>query len=241
MSKNAGIAEKKVGHEFSMAIRRPPPKALVSQAINIEAKPRGEAIRYAVGLIDAVHSDGKLPKIFASTDETLTDHGYYERQPDDSPWQIVLSPTGRHPELTCLHEIGHFLDHQALGRAGQWGSVSSRSLSGWRQAVEQTQAVQDLRSRKQGPLPVTLASGVSLQVFVEQRVLDYALRPAELFARSYAQYIARASQDKVLLVQIAGELDTLEWQVYPLQWQDKDFTRIYDQLELLLKQKGWRP
>lgn len=225
-----------------MATRTPglPAKALVSQAIAIEAKPRGEAIRYAVGLIDGVHSDGNLPKIFASTDESLTDHGYYQRQPDDSPWQIVVSPNGRHPELTCVHEIGHFLDHQALGRAGQWASVSSCSLSGWRKAVEQTQAVQDLRGRQQGPLPVTLPSGVSLRVFVEQRVLDYALGPLELFARSYAQYITRASQDKVLLVQMAGEIDTLEWQVYPLQWQDEDFAPIYDQLELLLRKKGWR-
>ena len=226
---------------MSKRVSRPPTKALVSQAIAIEAKPRGEVIRYAVDLIDSVHSDGKLPKIFASTDEKLTDHGYYERQPDDSPWQIVISPNGRHPELTCVHEIGHFLDHLALGRAGHWASISSRSLSGWREAVEQTQAVQELRGRKQGPLPVTLPSGVSLQVFVEQRVLDYALGPLELFARSYAQYITRASQDKVLLVQMAAEIDTLEWQVYPLQWQDKDFTPIYDQLELLLRKKGWRP
>ena len=121
---------------MSKRVPGPPTKALVSQAIAIEAKPRGEAIRYAVGLIDGVHSDGKLPKIFASTDETLTDHGYYERQPDDSPWQIVVSPNGRHPELTCIHEIGHFLDHQALGRAGHWTSISSRGLSGWRKAVE---------------------------------------------------------------------------------------------------------
>jgi len=221
-------------------ILRPKANALVSQAVAIEARPRGAAIRYALGLIDRVHSDGKLPKIFASTDEALSDHGYYERLPNNTPSQIVINPNGRHPELTCIHEIGHFLDHQALGTAGDWASLGSR-LSGWRKAVEQTQAVQDLRSRRQGPLPVSLPNGVVLQVFVEQRVLDYALKPIELFARSYAQYITRASQDKVLLVQMAGEINTLEWQVYPLQWQDQDFAPIYDQLELLLRQKGWRP
>ena len=224
-----------------MAARTPRLRALlVSQSVAIEAKPHGAAIRYALGLIDRVHSDGKLPKIFASTNEALSDHGYYERLPNNTPSQIVVNPNGRHPELTCIHEIGHFLDHQALGTAGDWASLSSRSLSGWRKAVEQTQAVQDLRSRRQGPFSATLPSGVTLQVFVEQRILDYALKPIELFARSYAQYITRASQDKVLLVQMAGEINTLEWQVYPLQWQDEDFTPIYDQFERLLKQKGWR-
>ncbi len=69
--------------------------------------------------------------------------------------------------------------------------------------------------------------------------VEYLLRPRELFARSYAQYIAKVSRDSKL----GRELDSVRrnsppW--YPEQWDDSDFEEVGREFDSLMETLGWR-
>jgi hypothetical protein len=71
-------------------------------------------------------------------------------------------------------------------------------------------------------------------------VVEYLLRPEEMFARAYAQYIARRSGQRELLAELAGERAALlSGRVYHTQWADEDFATILETFDRLLAEKGW--
>lgn len=191
-------------------------------------------------MIDKVHSDGKLPRIQANTNATLNVNGEFSIDENNRPVRIVINPNGPYPELTCLHEIGHFIDHQAIDQVGFMASGASPLLQGWWDAITRSEAIRTLARRQLETLAVvTLANGVSVRLFVEKELVEYLLRPDEIFARSYAQFIATMSKDQILSSQLANVLSSQEWKVYPTQWKEDDFLPILESLRHLFRQKGW--
>jgi hypothetical protein len=65
------------------------------------------------------------------------------------------------------------------------------------------------------------------------------LQPRELFARSYAQFVASSSRDALMNQQLADVISAVEWQAYPAQWEEADFAPIMEALRHVFQDKGW--
>ncbi|HLP01682.1 MAG TPA: hypothetical protein VK163_06625 [Opitutaceae bacterium] len=163
-----------------------------------------------------MHGDGDLPKLPIYAKAGRGNLGEYVHRGSE-PLQIGIAPSGSWPALTTAHELGHFLDHQVLGRAGQFASANSPALAAFRDAVEASAAVQAIRE-----LPETVRA--------------YFLKPHELWARAYAQYIATRSGNAML----AGQLDKVRGGMQPWrQWSDADFKPIAEAIDAFFREKGW--
>ena len=81
---------------------------------------------------------------------------------------------------------------------------------------------------------------VTNQYPLDRRYVGYLLRDTEMFARSYAQYIATKSQDVAML----AELDEIRTPrsaqfSYPTQWQNDDFEPIAQAFDEMFKELEW--
>ena len=194
----------------------------VSDALKIQTTGDHRAImRHALMMIDKVHSDGVLPEIPVNNRPGKDNLGAFwrTRGTPSEPQRIAVNPNGPWPHLTLCHEVGHFLDLAALGN-GQMASETEASLHPWLNAVGKSDAAMKIFNH-----PTMTA---------DRR--KYWLSPRELWARSYAQFIAMKSKDPVLLSELnAARSSTQSWR----QWTDQDFRPIMKAIEKLFKQKGW--
>ena len=74
---------------------------------------------------------------------------------------------------------------------------------------------------------------------VDQRYTSYLLNPKELWARSYAQYIAKKSGNATMLAQLDSVRNSDPF-YGSRQWQDADFEAIASAIDALFKDKGWQ-
>lgn len=199
-------------------IPAPTRTAPVSAAIEIRTtgahKPQ---IENALAAIDRVHDDGDLPPlpVIGQSGNAL---GIYQFNRQGGAVQIGI---GNYPQkwpgLTTAHEIGHFLDHQVLGARGSFASVDDPALAAFRSAVLASRSVLELQRL-----------GIGLRS-------DF-LEPYELWARAYAQYIAKKSGDPLLLAQLDKiRTGDQSWR----QWSDDDFAPIEAAIDDLFRAKGW--
>lgn len=156
---------------------------------------------------------------------------------------ILLDSAGKRRPWTLIHEIGHFLDHQALGERGRFASWSDEGLATWRDAVDGSRAIELLQE-------ILADGGVTIfedvlerriagsQAFIEQQLLY-----PEVWARSYVQYIAVRSGDPILLSHLAAQLRTSAGggdAPYTLQWETDDFLPVLSAIDQVFQGKGWR-
>lgn len=207
---------------------RSAPGAPVSSALRIEA--HRDVAGHALNVIDSVHGDGSLPRIpIRNAPSSAGYFGAYQYTHDDEAVNILVRAGGDHKELTLVHEIGHFLDHQGAPGKG-FSSVHSELFAEWRQAVDETSTIQTLRRLRSDPLQVA-----------HRGYLDYLLGYEEIWARSYAQWIARRSRDQTLIRQVADMLARdRQSQVGGFrQWTDDDFPSAARAIENLMRKLGW--
>jgi hypothetical protein len=77
---------------------------------------------------------------------------------------------------------------------------------------------------------------------VDRRHTDYLLKPEELWARSYAQYIAERSADSDMLAALdLLRPPALTGQLYSSQWETTDFAPVAAAIDTLFKGLGWIP
>jgi hypothetical protein len=196
-------------------------KTAVSAALKVTTKAAHVAdITATIATIDKVHDDGTLPKITVDAAAGRGANGTFFAGQDrigvsaDSPW----------PRMTAAHEIGHLLDYQALGEAGAFASKSDPAFAEWRAAVDATAAIKAIDKGIVDGKPIYNAA--------------YYLKPLEIWARSYAQYIATRSGDAEMLKQLnlirdIPEIGTL------IQWSDADFAPVATAIDKLFRAKGW--
>ncbi len=201
------------------------------------------AIRAAVSAVDGVHNVRRLAfTVPVVGDAAMLEGGKYRwDMVTGKPIDIRLNPRGDHPELTAVLEIGHLLDHQAIGVAGEFASIAHPRLAGWRKAVDSTRVVRRLEDlRDAGSIPYHFADGVVRQVKVE-RIAGYMLEQPELFSRSYAQFISTSSGDVRIRSQIEGFLRPENpSSVVPCFWEEGDFDHVSKALESLIIGLGWK-
>ena len=201
----------------------------VSRALLMPSGRTGAAkeLREALAAIDSVHGDGALPAIPVELSRTGRALGQYRFMPMvDRSVDIKVSRTGTHQRLTFAHEVGHFLDHKGWGGSG-FAAGSDPAAKAWRDAVINSPEVQRLAElRRTNP---------------GQKWYRYATRFDELWARSYAQWVAVRSGDQVMLDQLIKIKTDPNSEGYRLsQWGTVEFGPIAKAIDDLFAMLGWR-
>jgi len=177
-----------------------------------------------------------MPKVSITAYDKLADNqlGYYTYF-DNNPVEIGILSNGDHILNTTAHEIGHYIDHQALGK-GKWSSLMMTMDSGmgkYMTAIENSEAYKALdKAWETGKL---VLKGSSMTVGLSRETCAYYLSQQELWARAYAQYIANKSGNAAML----KELKKLQSSIIPSQWSDEDFIEIEKAIDELFKERGW--
>lgn len=176
----------------------------VSDHIRLDRTMKGaDKIEAALKALDSVHGDGVLPSIpggkpiarWARKSQAYYAHG--GGRANSLAWGPKILKNM--PNMGVFHEVGHFLDHTGLGRAGfaSDGIMSGFSTAEQRQAMADLmsafqrsrtmQALRDYESRLRGaaakPGQATLVPGTA-------KMASYLSSRRETFARAYAQYVA---------------------------------------------------
>jgi hypothetical protein len=149
----------------------------------------------------------------------------------NKPYALVLDSEEEIPHnLIAAHEIGHYIDNVLLeavspGGSTSWFSQTCPHLEGVCVKLQESWTLTQLRKMRNegGHLP--------------DKYVDYLLRPEEVFARAFAQYITVKSSDSSLSEELAPYLE--EGGALELtQWHPTDFQQIlvaFDDFFLALK------
>lgn len=139
---------------------------------------------------------------------------------------VRLDPNGSTPRLTAVHELGHYIDHQVFGTGPAMGTqlLTSPAMRTWLSTVQDSPEVRRLLAmRPTSPAAV-------------QSMVDYLTNPAELWGRSYAQWVAVRSGDRVLLDQVDYWLSSPQPWVADRQWST--FDSIADSIDAVMNERG---
>lgn len=205
----------------------------VGPHFDLSSAPFREALQATLASVDAIHGDGSLPTVPVEKVRGSATAGTFR-----PPAAVGIATSTREPRLTLLHELGHLLDWQS----GAFRSdLDDPELAGWRAAVEASTAIAHLRKMQtQKTAVVRLRTwGGPERVRIKQRWVSYLLRPTEMFARSYGQFIAERSGSAELLAELSGVRSRPIEVLYPEQWQETDFRAIAEEFVLLFRKRGW--
>lgn len=212
-------------------------QAAVSDAFTRVADP---AFDQALRNIDKVHSDGQLPETeirSAALREGV--RGVYLAE---APYHIYIStpqPGVQYsPINTVYHEVGHFVDHWGLSDGRSFASSRAAMfgegpLKGWWDATQKSTAygklMRGLERAQAIPDPVDRKDAVEY--------VEYLLKPEELWARSYNQYIATREGNRATMAQLMdGDAATRGI----IQWTTDDFQGIQTEIDKTMRSRGWR-
>src|SRR5687768_8691290 len=101
----------------------PPLGRLVSHAFAIPHGLRAPELRDVLRAVDSVHGAG-------------------------IPSGIIVNSLGKFRRLAVRPEIGHFLDHQGIGKPRRFESARRRLLRSWRGAISDGEAYLRLRAMR---------------------------------------------------------------------------------------------
>lgn len=185
--------------------------------------------RPGLAMINRVHGVDWLPLVIVSTSRlVITGHLDYV-PPGQTPDRIVLPARRGRPRLSLAHEIGHVLDLVGHGRKGESSATHAFVWDRWRTAVLATDLYRALRPFLAHDEPAVRDQAA------------YSLQLDELWARSYAQYIAIRSGDARMAVELAGFFTQQVGEVeLPRQWDEADFVPVMEAIDELFIALEWR-
>ncbi len=216
------------------AAPKPSDKAL-GETVVVERGMRHRSVRDAltdaIEVANRVHGDGVLPEVTVRVRGSLLNPaiaGGYRPTRAGSPPQLSINPNAVDARFTMLHELGHLLDNHGLHEA-----TAERPYASWGQPA--MREVMEAIRRTSGH------ARTAQRAAEEGR--DYWLRPQELFARAYAQFIAYESEDAalvdtVLAIRRGEREDVGLWR--ESQWTAMDFGPVRKALAKLFTSLGWR-
>jgi hypothetical protein len=188
--------------------------------------------------IDQVVGDGVLHKIDVRFG-LLEDEGGHFWHSGTGTSEILIDQNTKIPAMTIAHEIAHRLDVDVLGHKKTYGSErinyltkTVQIMSVWHLAIYRSNAYRSLK--------VAQTKRKKDQQY--QQDLSVLLRPRELFARSFAQYIAIRSQNPQMLSELMILLDSnnfLPNEFLQYQWEANDFEAIAKSFDQMLYNLGW--
>lgn len=203
---------------------------LISHALKLPKSGLAKtAVKTVLMEIDGLHSAVELPEIPVRNSTSLKFQGLYSYQANGGkPVDIAISKSSVSPELTAAHEIGHFIDHQALWDIGAYASVKSPRLEAWRAAIEASAATDNLKT------VLTTHGDVKTR-----KKAAYYLTAWEQWARSYAQWVATRSNNTVMIDQVKKITQASNPAYSASQWDAADFEPIAAAIDEVFKTLGW--
>ena len=184
--------------------------------------PRDRQLRALLAAIDAVHGDGALPRIpvrWGVLPRGMVAQ-YRTTRTSTEAVSLTINPNRSRWMLAAVHEIGHFLDHQGIGDDSTMASRTSPLLLPWRHAVVESHAYRTLVEDFGSP--------------------PYLTDVEELWARSYAQWIALHGGEETLRTQVVQSRGSdPRVAVHSAQWHDDDFEPIADEVTRLFRRLRW--
>jgi hypothetical protein len=200
--------------------------------LQIQPSPLSRELHHAVEVIDRLHRFPEILPVPVVLNRSRRDEGSYHcLSRPCRPVRIEISQFAVRPALTLLHEVGHLLDHMALNPLkGTFGSDYDPAFERLWECWRKSRAVRHLNAlatRKRPVVPQDI-----------RRFLLYQVRASELWARTYAQWIALRSDDLLLTSQLrsAREHDPYTQWTGQHFWEDDDFAGIMDAVDELLRQ-----
>lgn len=135
---------------------------------------------------------------------------------------------------TLTHELGHFFDFDVIGGKGFVSSVRADSpLKGIIKAARETSPIKEYTAAAtEGRFRGAILSDKGKKYF------SYMQSDDEIFARAYAQFIAKRSSNPNLKEIIRLQANSKGKNV-AFQWSDKEFQKIDAEIEKLFKKLGW--
>ena len=219
--------------------------ASLTEMLDVPDAERYASVRAVVAAAEAVMTFPDMPTISVRIVSVVNGggEGAYVRQRGGPPLRIEIAEQAEHPELTTAHELAHYLDDCGFGTLEGWASETEPRLGALRQAWETTISVRALRrGLETGQLTAHLPNGVPVEfplMLEERENCRYYLQGRELFARSYAQYLAHKSKNRVLLHQVRLRRESVEGRFYQVQWADGDFRVVAQAFDQILEGYGW--
>lgn len=215
----------------------------VSDALSTTVRELKKILSEALAAIDSIHGDGELPAlpvVKLRKGSALGNFVHY--QFNGKPVSIGIYPKGSNPRLTALHEIGHFLDYCGIGVKHNFASANHELLKEWNEAVSNSDAIKKIRNAiATGEIKYqdTFGKSSDQKLFSHQRsFFEYLNKPWEIFARSYAQYIAYKTNNEGLLKEL--EEAQSKYTIYQYrQWEREDFNEIEKAFDNLFIKLGW--
>lgn len=199
-----------------------PAASRVSSAVIDELSPAEKVhLSTAMEAIDSVHGDGPLKAIpFNHAVSKRADGTYWSTH--SRAMQIAVKPSASHGSAFHLvHEAGHWIDHIGIPSRFKFASESKGPMDEWRSVVMASAAYKSIEKRPHS----------------EHR--DYLLSGRELWARSYAQFIAVKSGAKPLTDWLKRVRNGQTGYSWDSQWAAEDFVPIAAAIEKLFAAMGW--
>ena len=213
----------------------------ISTFLSTRTDAAGRIAERALSIIDSVHGSHGLPRIRVDSEGTFYRPAGYTRTQSGKAVSINISPKSRFPLVDFTQEVGHFLDHQAIGEKGIFASAQDPALGRWREVVRNTGPVKRLvqlagQERARVVFPDQSAGFLK----VDRAYVRYLLEPHEIFSRCYGQFIAEKSRNAAMLKEIALLRSVRQGTVhYPVNWSEGDFSTILDEIERIIMKLGW--
>jgi hypothetical protein len=236
----------KIPKASSVADEADEPLPAVSSAFTIKGVGSDVKAAFVEALadIDAIHTDGLLPEIESVSSNSNSVDGFFRYKtadPMDGP-EISVSERSDSKDLTAAHEIGHAIDVVGVGQ-GKTVVDSNQEFKAWRKAINDSNPIKFLKSLLTKTSLTLEYEGRSITVDLSRKEIKkhirYLLKPEEIWARSYSQFVASRSSRPIMKKQLQKEMESLEGFVFKTQWPDSEFAPIDAAIEEAFRSLGW--
>ena len=214
----------------------------ISSILTIPAGHLEQAIRDALAAIDSVHGIMDIDPARIRIEKVENGEGEYDAR--EYPPCIRIDPEASFPCWDFLHEVGHWIDSVGIGVIDTLSSESKETRK-WLRTVKRSRAFIELQKhRKQN----SFRDPVSGREFpIVHEIIDYNCSNSELFAHSYAYFVALYRNRQILQPEVNARLDAefdrfrnyLLFQVHCPMWTEEDFEPIGKELASIFASESW--
>lgn len=186
--------------------------------------------------------------------------GFYVHVPGFAPELQLRSPILPMSKFTTVHELGHAVDDLVLGTGRTNLEGASRlqlggDLAPWWAAVQSSRSYQGLAAMGAWDeatdgdwVRFLMPNGDVRSWSPTPEHCEYLLRPQEILARAYAQWIIQENGPSPMLLALETRMGRLKpgfvaipsdrFPIYPEQWELDDFEPIAEELRRLFESRG---
>lgn len=216
------IADPKPDRERAPREPEPAPVRPVSEALEVTRANAGP-LEETKAIIDEVHSAPPLPKVLVDGKTQPENDAELVHDTAGNVFRMgVKDVPGQKFNLT--HETGHLIDLKGFGTVGS-ASEAHPDLQEWRDAVRGTKLFRQMEKKAATTLDPEA-----------KKYWRYLSSHTEMWARSYAQFIAERSGDPPL---VTGVKEARKFGIAGGHWTERDFAPVRTAIEKLFTKKGW--